>query len=55
MIDYKLFQTQLSCEMGKISPDPGSIAYKDEAISLTILVCATYLTVDTAHFHASHS
>lgn len=37
---------------GKISPDPGSIACKDEAKSLTTLVCAEYLTVDTAHLNA---
>lgn len=32
---------------GKVSPDPRNIACKDKASSLTILVCAKCLTMDT--------
>lgn len=43
----KLFQPHMSCAMERISPDIRSIACKDKAKSLKILVWAKCLTMDT--------
>lgn len=43
----KLFLPHMGCAMEKISPDLRSIACKDTANSLTVLVLVKCLTMDT--------